>query len=168
MDLRTSVYFLAAGPNGLQLDFPCLREMIHNKSVLWVFRVVVGGVFIWAGLLKILDPLEFAQNIANYRVFSRDLSLLIALVLPWFEVLCGILVILGIFRSTSSLLLSGLLSVFLVLITVTILRGLDVDCGCFGSIGRHVDYRLLLTDIILLYLTLNIFVSSLRSRATAS
>ena len=138
--------------------------MINNKLILWAFRILVGGVFVWAGLLKILDPLEFAQNIANYRVFSRDLSFLIALVLPWVEVLCGILVILGIFRSASSFLLSGLLGVFLVLITVTIFRGLDVDCGCFGSIGRHVDYRLLITDIVLLYMALNIFVSSLKSR----
>jgi len=142
--------------------------MIRNKSVLLVFRLVVGGVFIWAGLLKILDPLEFAQNIANYRVFSPDLSLLTAIVLPWLEILCGVLVIFGIIRSASSLLLSGLLAAFLVLIMVTIFRGLDVDCGCFGSLGRHVDYRLLLTDIVLLYLTLNIFVSSLSRRSATS
>ena len=142
--------------------------MIRNKYVLWLFRLVVGGVFIWAGILKILDPLEFAQNIANYRVVSRDISFSLALVLPWLEVLCGILVILGIFRSASSLLLSGMLGVFLVLITVTILRGLDVDCGCFGSIGRHVDYRLLLTDIVLLYMTLNILISSFRSRPSGT
>ncbi len=142
--------------------------MIHNKYVLWLFRLVVGGVFIWAGVLKIIDPLEFAQNIANYRVVSRDISFFLALVLPWLEVLCGILVILGIFRSASSLLLSGMLGIFLVLITVTILRGLDVDCGCFGSIGRHVDYRLLLTDIVLLYMTLNILISSFRSRSSAT
>jgi len=142
--------------------------MIRNKSVLLVFRLVVGGVFIWAGLLKILDPLEFAQNIANYRVFSPDLSLLTAIVLPWLEILCGVLVIFGIIRSASSLLLSGLLAAFLVLIMVTIFRGVDVDCGCFGSLGRHVDYRLLLTDIVLLYLTLNIFVSSLSRRSATS
>jgi uncharacterized membrane protein YphA (DoxX/SURF4 family) len=132
-----------------------------------MFRVVVGGVFIWAGALKILGPLEFAQDIANYRVVSRDISFFIALVLPWLEVLCGILVILGIFRSSSSLLLSGMMGVFLVLIVVTLFRGLDVDCGCFGSIGRNVDFRLLLTDIVLLYLTLNILFSSLRPRSTA-
>jgi uncharacterized membrane protein YphA (DoxX/SURF4 family) len=142
--------------------------MIRNKFVLLLFRLVVGGVFIWAGVLKILDPLEFAQNIANYRVVSRDISFFLALVLPWIEVLCGIFVIIGIFRSASSLLLSGMLGIFLVLITVTILRGLDVDCGCFGSIGRHVDYRLLLTDIVLLYLSLNILVSSLKSRSLES
>jgi putative oxidoreductase len=138
--------------------------MINHKTALWVFRFVVGGVFIWAGLLKILDPLEFAQDIANYRVFSRDISFVIAIVLPWIEVLCGVLVILGIFRATSSLVLSGLLVAFLALITATILRGIDVECGCFGSLGRRVDFLLLLTDSILLYLTMNIFVSSLKEK----
>ena len=132
-----------------------------------MFRIVVGGIFIWAGALKILDPLEFAQDIANYRLVSRDISFFIALVLPWLEVLCGILVILGTFRFSGSLLLSGMLGVFLVLIVVTLFRGLDVDCGCFGSIGRNVDFRLLLTDIVLLYLTLNVLFSSLRHRSTA-
>lgn len=130
-----------------------------------MFRFGVGGVFIWAGILKISDPLGFAQDIANYRVFSREITFLIALVLPWFELICGILVIVGLFRAASSLLLSGLLAAFLVLVTVTILRGIDVSCGCFGPLDRRVDYRLLVTDFVLLYLTANIFVSSLRQRA---
>ena len=142
--------------------------MIRNKYILWTFRLLVGGVFIWAGVLKILDPLEFAQDIANYRMISRNLSFFVALVLPWLEVLCGILLILGIFRSASSLLLTGMLSVFLVLIAVTLFRGLDVNCGCFGSLARHVDFQLLLTDIVLLYMTLNILVSSLKPPPTAA
>lgn len=150
------------------LDCHWLKKMIRNKSVLWIFRLIVGGVFVWAGLMKILEPLEFAQNTANYRLFSRDLSFLIALVLPWVEVLCGILLIFGISRSASSLLLSGLLGLFLMLILVTLWRGLDVDCGCFGSVGRHVDYRLLITDILLLYMAVNIWVSSLRRTSVAA
>lgn len=142
--------------------------MIRRPLVLWIFRLAAGAVFIWAGLLKVADPLEFAQDIANYHVFSRNLSFLIALVLPWLEILCGILVIVGIFRMSSSLLLSCLLSLFLVLIAVTLIRGLDVECGCFGSIGRHVDFRLLITDFILLYLTVNIFADSLRHRRAVS
>lgn len=138
--------------------------MIRKALILWIIRLAVGGIFIWAGLLKVVDPLDFAQDIANYRVFSRDLSFLIAIVLPWLEILCGVLVIIGVFRAPSSLLLSGLLSLFLILITATLIRGLDVDCGCFGSIGRHVDLRLLVTDIVLLYLTLNIFADTLERR----
>lgn len=133
--------------------------MIRNKYILLFFRIAVGGVFIWAGLSKIFDSLGFAQNIANYRIFSQTASLFLALILPWIEVICGLLLVLGIFRETASFILSGFLVVFLVLIIVTLIRGLDIDCGCFGSLSRRVDYKLLLTDGILLFFSLNIFFS---------
>jgi putative oxidoreductase len=133
--------------------------MIRNKYILVAFRLVVGGVFIWAGVSKIFDPLGFAQNIVNYRAFPQVMSFFLALVLPWIEVICGAFLILGIFRSASALLLSGLLAVFLVLITVTIIRGIDIDCGCFGSLSAKVDYKLILEDSILLFFSLNIYFS---------
>ncbi|HDZ27606.1 MAG TPA: DoxX family membrane protein, partial [Candidatus Aminicenantes bacterium] len=80
--------------------------MIRNKYILIAFRLVVGGMFIWAGISKIIDPLGFAQNIANYRVFPEGISFFLALVLPWIEVICGVFLILGIFLSASALLLS--------------------------------------------------------------
>jgi len=133
--------------------------MIQNKYLLLAFRFVVGGVFIWAGILKILNPLDFAQNIANYRVFPQVISFSLALVLPWIEVLSGFFLIAGIFRKASALLISCLLVGFLVLIFSAILRGLDIDCGCFGSLSKKVDYKLILTDIVLLFFSLNIFFS---------
>ncbi len=133
--------------------------MIGNKYILLFFRLAVGGVFIWAGLLKIFDPLDFAQNIANYRIFSQTVSLFLALIIPWIEVICGLLLVLGIFRETASFMISGSLVVFLVLIIVTLIRGLDIECGCFGSLSRRVDYKLLLTDVVLLFFSLNIFLS---------
>lgn len=133
--------------------------MIRNKHILLFFRLVVGGVFIWAGLLKIFDPLGFAQNIANYRIFSQSVSLFLALILPWIEVICGLLLVMGIFRETASFMLSGSLVVFLGLIIVTLIRGLDIDCGCFGNLNRSVDYKLLLMDCVLLFFSLNIFLS---------
>jgi len=134
--------------------------MVRNKYILFTFRLLAGGVFIWAGLLKIFDPLGFAQNIANYRVFPQGISFFLALFLPWLEVICGIFLVVGIFRGASSLLLSGLLSVFLVLIILTILRGIDIDCGCFGSIGRKIDYNLILMDSVLLFFSLNIYLKA--------
>lgn len=136
-----------------------LRKMIRNKYILITFRLVVGGMFIWAGVSKIIDPLGFAQNIANYRVFPEGISFFLALALPWIEVICGVLLILGIFCSASALLLSGFLAVFLVLSTVTILRGIDIDCGCFGSLSGKVDYKLILMDGVLLFFSLNIYFS---------
>ena len=131
--------------------------MITNKHLLFAFRLVVGGVFIWAGLLKIFNPLDFAQDIANYRVFPHGISFFLALVLPWIEVISGLLLVLGFFRRSSALLLSFLLVAFIALIMTTILRGIDIDCGCFGSLSRKVNYKLILTDGFLLVLSLNVF-----------
>jgi putative oxidoreductase len=141
-----------------------LRKMIRNKYILIAFYLIMGGVFIWAGVSKIIDPLEFAQSIANYRVFPQGISFFLALVLPWIEVICGVFLILGIFRSASALLLSGLLVAFLILVIVTIIRGIDIDCGCFGNLSRKVDYGLILMDSVLLFFSLNIFFYSQADR----
>lgn len=132
--------------------------MIGNRYLLFAFRLVVGGVFIWAGLLKILDPLGFAQSISNYRVFPHWMSFFLALVLPWMEVICGVFLVLGLFRRSSALLLSLFLMTFLVLIASAMARGIDVDCGCFGRFSQKVSYRLLVTDMILLFFSLNLFL----------
>ena len=135
--------------------------MIHNKYMQFTFRLLLGGVFIWTGLLKIIDPLEFAQSIANYRIFPRWLVFLLALILPWIELICGVCLILGLFQETSTVILSGLLISFLIIIILTIFRGIDIDCGCFGAFSRKVDFRLLLTDAVLLFLALSILLSKM-------
>lgn len=135
--------------------------MIRNRRVLFFFRLIVGGIFIWAGLLKIFSPLDFAQNIKNYRLLSSEISFWLALFFPWVEMLCGAFLILGVFRRASSLLLSLFLLSFIILVSVTILRGIDTDCGCFGSLSRKADIKLLLLDSVLFFFCLNIFLASL-------
>ena len=131
--------------------------MINNRYLHYLFRLVLGGVFIWAGIIKITNPLGFAQDISNYQILPQSISFFLALFLPWIEVICGVFIITGLFLRSSSLFLCGLLGGFLILIIVTLIRGIDVECGCFGSLGRQVDYKLLLTDCALLFLSLNIF-----------
>lgn len=133
--------------------------MVRNKYILFFFRLVIGGVFIWAGILKIMDPLDFAQSIANYRAFPRFISFFLALILPWIEVFCGLLVISGLFKRSGALVLSIMTGGFLVLIAVTIFRGINIDCGCFGPLSSRVDYKLILTDLVLLFFSINIFLS---------
>ena len=131
--------------------------MINNPKVQFLFRLFLGGVFIWAGVVKIVSPLGFAQDIANYRLFPQAFSFFLALMLPWIEVFCGLLVVAGIMHRSSAFFLSGLLVGFLFLIVITLIRGIDVECGCFGNLARRVDAKLLLTDMGLLYLGLNVF-----------
>jgi putative oxidoreductase len=122
-----------------------------------MFRLVVGGVFIWAGVLKIVDPLGFAQNIKNYRIVGHDISFFLALILPWLEVFCGIFLIIGFWQRASALLTSAMLLGFIALVVITIARGIDIDCGCFGQFSRKLDYKLLMSDCLFLFFSLNIY-----------
>lgn len=133
--------------------------MIRNRAVLVAFRLVVGGVFIYAGVLKILDPLGFAQDIDAYRLVPRAVAFLAALVLPWLEVLAGAALIAGVFRPASALLIALMLAGFIVLVAVTMARGLDVDCGCFGALSRKAGWSLLAEDAVLLFMAAQLALS---------
>ena len=128
-----------------------------RRRLLLLFRVIVGGVFIWAGVLKIIDPLGFAQSIENYQVVSRELAFLVALVLPWIEALSGAFLIFGLLRRSSALLISLQLIGFMGLVAFALARGIDTSCGCFGSFSRRADLFLILTDAVLLALVLVVF-----------
>jgi uncharacterized membrane protein YphA (DoxX/SURF4 family) len=140
-------------------------EMIRSRWLLLIFRFIVGGVFVWAGVLKINDPLAFAQSIQNYQVFPHSLAFFIAIVLPWIEVLSGALLILGFFKRSSALLISLMLAGFIGLVTLALLRGIDTSCGCFGSLSRKADFTLILTDTVLLFLSLAIFFAGPRPQS---
>jgi putative oxidoreductase len=95
--------------------------MTRNRYVLLAFRLIVGGVFIWSGVLKAVHPLDFVQNVAAYELFPRWMSLLIGLGLPWVEMAAGALLVLGLFRRAAALVAGGLLASFILLVALTVL-----------------------------------------------
>ncbi len=121
--------------------------MLRNRPLLLVLRVVLGGLFVYAGVVKIADPLGFAEDIRNYRLVGQALSFIVALVLPWLEVLAGAFLIAGVWPRGAALVATGLLVFFIVLTVVTMARGLDVDCGCFGSLSRRSGWGVVLEDL---------------------
>ncbi len=134
-------------------------RMLRNRVFLILFRLIVGGVFIWAAVTKIADPLDFAQNIKNYRVVGQTLSFITAIILPYVELVAGLFLIVGVFPRSSALLISGLLLFFIILVALTVLRGIDVDCGCFGTFSRKADLWLILEDTIWLIMALVLLFS---------
>lgn len=133
--------------------------MARTKALLIMSRLVLGGLFVYAGAVKVLDPLGFAQDIRNYRLVGQTLSFVIALVLPWLEILAGLALAAGFWKRASALLISGLLVFFIVLTLVTMARGLDVDCGCFGSLSRRSGWGVVLEDLGMLFLGLTCLFS---------
>tara|TARA_B110000037_G_scaffold221441_1_gene292468 strand:- start:940 stop:1380 length:441 start_codon:yes stop_codon:yes gene_type:complete len=102
------------------------------KGVRYLFLVLVAGVFVYAGILKVLDPKAFLTAILTYEVFPYNWAVAASLGLPYFEILAGAALLVPAWRSTGMLLVAGMLIVFLALILQAFARGLSIDCGCFG------------------------------------
>jgi hypothetical protein len=130
--------------------------MIRNRTVLFIFRLVLGGLFIYAGIVKVADPLEFAQDVRNYRLAGQSLSFLTAVFLPWLEIVAGFFLVAGIMKRASALVVSSMLVFFILLVLLTIVRGLDVDCGCFGTLSRRADLGLIVEDLLMLSMALSV------------
>lgn len=96
-----------------------------------IVRIALGITFVVASIDKIADPGAFAQSILNYKLVSLDVALVIATVLPWLELLCGLGILAGVLIRGSALLLFVMLVVFTALVVSALARGLDISCGCF-------------------------------------
>ncbi len=114
-------------------------------------RIAVGLVFLLYGFDKILEPGDFARAIANYRLLPDALVNPLAVLLPWVECMCGMLLLTGQWTRSAALLSALLLSVFLAAVSITLFRGLDINCGCFNAHGgRKIGFKLLGEDLLLL------------------
>jgi putative oxidoreductase len=118
----------------------------------WIGRLVAGGVFVYAGGLKLLDPTAFAQDIGNYQAFPWWTWNLAAAVVPMVEILAGLALISGIKRRAGAIVLGSLTIAFLGLIASVIVRGIDLNCGCFGDAAEAsaVGWPLFFRDLALL------------------
>jgi putative oxidoreductase len=99
----------------------------------YVFRLVLGGVFLASALGKIADPAGFARDIHNYHMLPLVAENVFALVLPWIELLTGLALVFNHAPKGATLLGGTLLVVFLIAIAQAVVRNLDIDCGCFGT-----------------------------------
>ena len=97
-------------------------------------RLALSGVFIYAGIAKVRDPLAFSESIDSFRLLSAALINPIALTLPPLEIFAGILALMsGWSRRVGAFGLLVMLAVFLAALAQAQARGLSVDCGCFGA-----------------------------------
>lgn len=128
----------------------------------WLSRameLLTGAVFIYAGVLKALDPVGFANDIENYHILPWPIGVRLAFYLPWLEIACGLALLLGRARDAALAILAALTSVFIVASAAAKARGIDVSCGCFGHAARNLSFAWhLAIDAALLVAMLFLFV----------
>jgi len=107
------------------------QELLSKKPVQVVCRMILGGIFIYASLDKIVHPLEFTRIIDRYKLVPDIFINGLAFFLPWIELLAGLFLVLGIFVRGAAVILTGLLIIFLLALGINTLRGIGGGCGCF-------------------------------------
>jgi putative oxidoreductase len=121
------------------------------KILNFILRLALGGIFVYAGAGKIIDPAGFATDIGNYRLLPHDWIHLMAITLPWIEVVAGLLLILGVWKRASALLITLMLVAFIAAIGQAVARNLNIECGCFGTVGgRQVGLIAIAEDVAML------------------
>jgi uncharacterized membrane protein YphA (DoxX/SURF4 family) len=137
-----------------------------SDRVYTILRVGFGLLFIWASWDKIHNPAAFAEVIYNYKVLPDPLIHPVAIIMPWLEMGCGILLVVGQMIGGSLIIANGLLLIFGAALGLSLYRGLDIDCGCFslGSKGERVAWQALVRDLVLLGLGLSLMVSEYKRR----
>jgi uncharacterized membrane protein YphA (DoxX/SURF4 family) len=101
----------------------------------FVFRLILGGVLLVAGALKVTDPYSSATSVRAYQILPVDLANLLGFILPFAEVAIGIFLILGIWVRLNAIAGGALMIMFIIAISQAWARGISLDCGCFGKGG---------------------------------
>jgi uncharacterized membrane protein YphA (DoxX/SURF4 family) len=122
------------------------------KILFRILDVIVGGIFIYAGAIKALDPVRFAHDIDNYKILPWTFSLAFAFYLPWLEILCGVALLLRFLYRGGLSILTLLTLVFIGATIAAKARGLDITCGCFGHASEHWSFpQHMAVDLLLLF-----------------
>ena len=144
------------------------RQVRVLSRIVWrIMDMIVGGIFIFAGLTKIFDldhliadarhirlanflvdlqqlqfasPMGFATDIDNYKILPWIINVGLAFYLPWLEILCGLALIARRLYLGGLSILTGLVAVFLVATIAAKVRGLDITCGCFGHASQNWNF----------------------------
>ena len=113
----------------------------RTSNIIWrILDFVLAGIFIYAGALKAIDPVQFASDIDNFKILPWPVSVALGVYLPWLEIFCALaLVFRFLYRGALSILMVLIVTFTLATIAAKI-RGLDITCGCFGHVSQNWSF----------------------------
>lgn len=125
---------------------------MNTRIFSWILYAGVGLFFAVAAIVKLADPEAFLSSLLTYEVFSYQFAAVLALFAPVLELLVAISLVTGVMRMGACLLTVAMLLLFIVLVGQGLVRGLEMDCGCFGSnyLQTTTDYLLKIGQNLLL------------------
>lgn len=135
-----------------------MMEKLLKSEVLKISaRMVVSLIFIFFAIDKISDPAHFAKEISNYKLLPDILINISAIVLPWIELFIGFLLFIGVKVRPAAIITGGLLIVFIIAVSIAMINGLNINCGCSSSAPQKVGFPKILENSCLTILCVYLF-----------
>ncbi len=129
-----------------------------HRVLFVIFRLILGAVFLLAGVPKILHPAAFAEALYNYQILPDIFVNIVAVVMPWVEVIVGGLLVVGVWMEGAVLIYNFLVISFTCALAFNLARGLNINCGCFSPTGGEaINMGTILRDVLILCLSLYLF-----------
>ncbi len=143
--------------------------LLRNRWLHRTLGVVMGCIFLYAAASKLIDPRPLVTIIWGYRILPPGPINLMAIYMPWVELLVAIGLLTGCKRRAAALLASGLLTMFIVALGINAVRGVNVACGCFSASAEDVSnaWLLVLRDTPMLAAVLVLLLVPPRSISAA-
>ena len=140
-----------------------IKNILDNSWIELAARWVLGLTFIYASYHKIAAPADFAKIVYGYDLFPSDAINLIAIILPFIELITGFSLVLGIYPRSAVLIINGMLAAYIIILSINLMRGHEFNCGCFSA--KEAGYfssseSTLIRDIIYFLFGLQIFLFS--------
>lgn len=110
-----------------------IKAILSNNYFLFAIRIFLAFVFIYAAIVKISDIEGFSQSVYNYKLLPDITVNIIAIILPWIELTAALLLLFGVSSKENALIISSMLIIFSLAIAISLFRGLDIECGCYGT-----------------------------------
>ncbi len=129
------------------------------KILKYLCILVLSLVFILSGLGKILSPKDFMENLLRYQMFPLWMIKAAVILLPWAEVLCGLGLLIPLFRRPAALLILLMNVMFIVILAIALSKGVHASCGCFGTLSEEISLQAISRDLVFLSMALFIYLN---------
>jgi uncharacterized membrane protein YphA (DoxX/SURF4 family) len=134
-----------------------VKQILKSEYLSLVLRIFVGYYFIYASMSKIPFPAGFADLLAAYRLFPYPLIKVIAVVIPWLELITGLFIIIGLRNRASAILIALLYFGFNVAVGLNVIIGSPITCGCYDTVGEPISWLKIFKNTVWLLFTIQVF-----------
>lgn len=137
---------------------PFAKRIFTHRYLALALRLYIGGLFVYASMYKINYPAEFAEAIAGYQMVPYWAVNIFAIVVPWVELISGVLLIAGIRARSATVIIGFFMTMFTIAVFVNLVRDAPITCGCFQAIGEPLSWWTLARDMIWIFMAVHVFL----------